>query len=219
MTARFALPSIYPITDTRTSGLSHVEQVRQLTEGGATLIQVREKEAASGEFFEAAREAVRYAHERGVKIIINDRVDIAIAAGADGVHLGQDDLPPDEARKLLGPDAIIGFSTHSAEQARTALDLPVDYIAIGPIFATSTKPDPDPVVGLAGLREVRLVTSGFPLVAIGGIDAENGAKTLANGADSLAVISSVLSEPGKITERIRAMLGLAGETTDIAADG
>src|SRR5437879_3913067 len=118
---------LYPITDTRLSGLSQAAQVAQLIEGGATLIQLREKYLPAREFYQEAQEALRLARSRGSRIIINDRVDIALALKADGVHLGQDDLPPVAARKLLGADAIIGFSTHSAEQARTAIAMPVDY--------------------------------------------------------------------------------------------
>ncbi|HUR97401.1 MAG TPA: thiamine phosphate synthase, partial [Pyrinomonadaceae bacterium] len=114
---KITVPKIYPITDTRISGLSHLEQVRRLISGGASLIQLRDKTAAAGEFYRTAFEAIDYAHQHGAKIIINDRADVALAAGADGVHLGQDDLSPDHARDLLGPSAIIGFSTHSAEQA------------------------------------------------------------------------------------------------------
>ena len=131
---KFTLPKIYPITDRRISGLSHIGQVQRLIDGGATLIQIRDKDAAGGEFYTAAVEAIEYARSRGVTIIVNDRVDIGMASGADGVHLGQDDLPPEHARKLLGDNAIIGFSTHSVEQALDAIKLPVDYIAIGPIF-------------------------------------------------------------------------------------
>ena len=170
------------------------------------MIQLRDKNAAAGEFYAQAIEAVEYAHTLGAKIIINDRVDIALATGADGVHLGQDDLPPAEARKILGPDAIIGYSTHSVDQAEAALRLPVDYLAIGPIFTTSTKANPDPVVGLEGLRDVRTAIGDFPLVAIGGIDRMNAASVLESGADSVAMISDLLSEPAGITGRLRSLL-------------
>ena len=159
---------LYPLTDRRLSGLSHAEQVSQLSEGGATLVQLREKILSPFEFYTEAEAALRVARERGVKIIINDRVDIALALKADGVHLGQDDLPPEAARRILGPDAIIGFSTHDPEQARLAAQMPVDYIAIGPIFATATKEASDPPVGLEGLRIVRQTVGTIPLVAIGG---------------------------------------------------
>ena len=185
------------------SGLSHLEQVRRLADGGATLVQLRDKTASSRELYDTALEVVNFARSNAVSIIINDRVDIAMAVGADGIHLGQDDLHPKHARVLLGAHAIIGFSTHSLEQARLALELPVDYIAIGPVFGTSTKLDPDPVVGLDGLRSVREATFGAPLVAIGGINRTNAASVLAAGADSVAVISDLLSNPDDIAERFR----------------
>ena len=169
----FQLPKIYPITDTRVSGISIPEQVERLIAGGATLVQVREKSMPSRQFYEAAAAAVAIGRSRGVLVLINDRVDIALTAGADGVHLGQDDLPPTEARKILGPNAIIGLSTHTVEQAAEGLKMPVDYLAIGPIFDTSTKLNPDAVVGTAGLKNVRRVIGGFPLVAIGGISRSN----------------------------------------------
>jgi len=200
---KFTLPKIYPITDTRISGLSHLEQVSRLVAGGALMIQLRGKTETAGEFYQAAVEAVDYAHQHGVKVIINDRADIALASGADGVHLGQDDLPPEHARSLLGKDAIIGFSTHSMGQARDALAMPIDYLAIGPIFATSTKTDHDPVVGLEGLRTVRELNDDFPIVAIGGIDRRTAASVLAAGANCVALISDIVSDPSKITERMQ----------------
>ncbi|MER3427965.1 MAG: thiamine phosphate synthase, partial [Pyrinomonas sp.] len=167
---KFLLPRVYPITDRRLAGLSHAEQVAQLTTGGAKLIQLREKQLEAGPFYEQARAAVRVARTHGALIIINDRVDIALAVEADGVHLGQTDLPPEAARRLLGQKAIIGFSTHNVEQAVAATGLPIDYLAIGPIFPTASKEKPDPVVGLEGLKRVRASLKGLPLplVAIGG---------------------------------------------------
>ncbi len=205
---KFTIPKVYPITDTRISGLSHLEQVRRLILGGASLIQLRDKHAPAGEFYTAAAECVDHAHANGAKIIINDRADIALAAGADGVHLGQDDLAPRHARDLLGQAAIIGFSTHSLKQARDAIGHPIDYIAIGPIFATETKRDSEPVVGLEGLRTIRLLDPGIPIVAIGGIDRENAAAVLAGGADCVALVSSVVSEPSEIEDRIQQLLQL-----------
>jgi thiamine-phosphate pyrophosphorylase len=200
------LPKLYPITDARLSGLSHAEQVRRLSAGGATFVQLREKHLAPREFYREAEEALRVARSLGVRLIINDRVDIALALKADGVHLGQDDLPPDAARKLLGEDAIIGFSTHSIEQASVAARLPLDYLAIGPIFETSSKENPDPVVGLDGLRRVREITGEIPLVAIGGIRPENIREVLKAGADAVAVISLLLAEPPEIETRTREIL-------------
>src|SRR5580693_8009321 len=149
------LPRLYCITDPYLSGLSHLEQVERLIDGGATLIQLRDKKAGAAQFYQAACDCLKLAHNRGARIIINDRVDVALAADADGVHLGQDDLPPEAARRLLGEHKIIGFSTHNLEQAIEASAMPVDYIAIGPVFGTSTKENPDPVVGLDLVGRVR----------------------------------------------------------------
>lgn len=198
------LPSIYPITDTRLSALSHAEQVRRLIAGGATLIQLREKASSPRAFYEDARTAVDIAHAAGAKVLINDRVDIAIAAGADGVHLGQDDMPVEAARALLGVDAIIGFSTHSVGQASAAADAPVDYLAIGPVFETKTKGDAAATVGLGGVRAVRAVIGSLPLAAIGGINAKNFGHVLAAGADSAAMIAAVII--GDIEQNMRRLL-------------
>lgn len=206
LTYSLRLPKLYPITDARFSGLTHAEQVARLSDGGASLVQLREKHLAPREFYGAAVEALDVARARGVRLIINDRVDIALALGADGVHLGQDDLPPDAARELLGTHAIIGFSTHSVEQARAAARFAVDYIAIGPIFNTSSKENPDPVVGLDGLRRVRQAVGEMPLVAIGGITVETAPEVIAAGADSVAVISLLLKDPSKIEQRVRDLL-------------
>lgn len=200
------LPKLYPITDARLSGLSHAEQVARLSDGGASLVQLREKHLSPREFFEAARDALEVARARQMRLIINDRVDIALALGADGVHLGQDDLPPLAARELLGQQAIIGFSTHTIEQAIEAARLPVDYIAIGPIYQTSSKENPDAVVGLDGLRRVRRAVGRIPLVAIGGINAANAREVIAAGADSLAVISLLWREPAETARRVGDLL-------------
>ena len=194
-------PRVYPITDFRLSGLSHAQQVERLIEGGATLVQLREKELSPSEFFYQAKSALALARKKGTRIIINDRADVAAALGADGVHLGQDDLPPEAARQLLGPAAIIGFSTHNLEQARKAATLPIDYLAIGPIFKTGTKTKPDPVVGLEGIRTVRAAVDRLTLVAIGGITFETAREVLAAGADSVAIISALVSDPDEITRR------------------
>lgn len=206
MASSFRLPRVYALTDVRLSGLSHAEQVEKLSTGGASLIQLREKHGPALQFYEQAKAAMSVAERDGVQLIINDRVDIAIAVGAHGVHLGQDDMPPDAARRLLGPEAIIGFSTHSIEQGQHALTLPIDYLAIGPIFATSTKNDASPVLGLEGLRAVRRAVGHVPLVAIGGISQSNAADVIEAGADSVAVISAFLSEPSHITEAVVEML-------------
>jgi len=202
------LPKIYPITDVSLAGISHAEQVGRLIAGGATFIQLREKHASPRDFFEAAKPAIEIARKNNVMIIINDRVDIARALGADGVHLGQDDLPPNAAREVLGPDAIIGFSTHSVEQAIDAAGLPIDYIAIGPIFETKTKENPDPIVGLDGLAEVKKNIGNIPLVAIGGIDLDNVLDVLAAGADSIALVSAIVGDPALISAKTAQLLNI-----------
>ncbi|HEY0763824.1 MAG TPA: thiamine phosphate synthase [Pyrinomonadaceae bacterium] len=198
----FRLPKVYALTNVELSGHSHAEQVELLTQGGASLIQLREKKMSALEFYEHAKAAVAV----GVPLIINDRVDVAIVVGARGVHLGQDDLPPEAARRLLGPDAIVGYSTHNIDQALAAVKLPIDYLAVGPIFQTTTKTDTFPVLGLEGLRAVRAAIGEFPLVAIGGITQANAPEAVAAGADSVAVINALLSDPNRITEMTRSLI-------------
>jgi thiamine-phosphate pyrophosphorylase len=204
----FELPRLYPITDRRLSGLSHAEQVARLCEGGARVVQLREKHLPPREFYEEAVEALRVARTFGARLIVNDRADVALAAGADGVHLGQDDMPPDAARALLGAGAVVGFSTHGVGQAGAAARLPVDYIAVGPVFVTSSKQNPDPVVGVEGVRRVREAVGRIPLVAIGGVTAESAHSVLEAGADSVAVIGALLAtaDPAEITRRTRDFL-------------
>jgi len=189
--------SFYPITDKQISGLSHSEQVVRLIDRGATVIQLREKSEHPKQFYAEAEAALRVARERGVSIIINDRVDIALALGAHGVHLGQDDLPPVVARGLLGPQAIIGLSTHSVTQARIAARLPVDYVAIGPIFPTSTKDSSNPTLGVEGIPAVKEAVGPIPLVAIGGITQENASLILQNGVSACALVSDLWREAAK----------------------
>ena len=202
----FLLPRVYALTDVRLTGLAHAEQVRRLSLGGASLVQLREKQMAPKEFYEEAKAAVAVAAQCGVQLIINDRFDVALAVGAQGVHLGQEDLSPEVARKLLGAHAIVGHSTHSVEQAIEASKLPIDYLAIGPIFATPTKSDTAPVLGLDGLRAVREAIGGFPLVAIGGITLASAREVIEAGADSVAVISALLAHPAGITEATQTLL-------------
>jgi thiamine-phosphate pyrophosphorylase len=200
MRSNFRLPPVYPITDTQISGLSHAEQVSLLADGGARFVQLREKKLSAFDFYVD----VKAAAQRGVTLIINDRVDVALAVNAAGVHLGQDDLPPEAARRLLGDEAIIGYSTHNIAQAQAAATLPIDYVAIGPIFQTTTKANPDPEVGLEGLRAVRDAIGNIPLVAIGGITVANAASVIEAGADSVALISALLSGgPASIPDRFR----------------
>jgi thiamine-phosphate pyrophosphorylase len=190
------LKRLYAITDTAVAGLSHEKIVEAIIGGGGRLIQLREKELPARDFYRAAEAAVERAHACGARLIINDRADIAKLVGADGVHLGQDDLAPDKARVLLGEDAIIGVSTHSLEQAKIADQLPVDYIAVGPIYRSITKPSASASVlgGQVGLELLRAVKAAVskPVVAIGGITINNASEVLCAGADSVAVISDLL---------------------------
>jgi thiamine-phosphate pyrophosphorylase len=205
---RLSLPRIYPLTDVHISGLSHVEQVIRLSEGGATLIQLREKNSAASDFFIEAQKAVVAARQRGVRVVINDRVDVALALGADGVHLGQEDFPPEAARDLLGPEAVIGVSTHSVEQAIQAARFRIDYLAIGPIFATTSKTITEPIVGLEKLREVRRAVGNLPIVGIGGITHDNARGVIEAGADSVAVISALLAKPNQISAQTQTLISL-----------
>lgn len=195
------IPPLYAITDDRAAE-GHVEQVRELVGCGVRFVQIRAKCSSGRELYDIVVSALEIARESGARIVVNDRVDVALASGADGVHVGQDDLPAGAARAILGPDAIVGISTHSVEQARAAAQLPVDYVAIGPIFPTATKTDADPVVGLEGLAAVREAVD-RPLVAIGGIQISNAAAVFAAGADSVAVVSG-LRAGGSLEDLVRA---------------
>jgi thiamine-phosphate pyrophosphorylase len=202
----FRLPRVYPITDTNLSGLSHAEQIDRLIAGGATLIQLRDKHAAPRDFYRQAEAALQITREHNVQLIINDRVDVALALGADGIHLGQTDMPVEAARRLLGGRVIVGISTHNLQQAELAANLPVDYVAFGPIFKTSTKEDPDPIAGLAALREVRTIVGALPVVAIGGITWANAGEAWRAGADAVSSIAALVSDPARIPENMRQML-------------
>lgn len=168
------------------------------------MIQIREKSGTPRDFFEDAAAAVRIAHDHDVVILINDRADIALMAGADGVHLGQHDLPPEAARRMLGDKAVIGISTHSVDEVSRALAQNVaDYIAFGPVFGTVTKSDHEPVVGLEKLAQIRKIVGHKPLVAIGGIKVDTLAGVFAAGADSAAIISDLYPTDMNISERYR----------------
>ena len=187
------LPPIYPITDKRISGKrAHLSILRELARGGASLVQIRDKETPLPELLLDVRRCVEFCRERDITLIINDRCDIALSCGADGVHLGQDDLPPSSARIVLGGRRLIGLSTHNARQVRRTLVLPVQYIGFGPVYTTTTKDNPDKVAGLAGLRRACLIAK-VPVVAIGGIGAGDIRAVLDAGAASAAVVSSLMS--------------------------
>jgi thiamine-phosphate pyrophosphorylase len=187
------LPRIYPILDTESlnrHGISLAVAAAAYLEGGAGILQIRHKGHWSRDLFAASQEVARLCRERGARLIVNDRADFAALLKA-GLHVGQDDLSPRDARKLLGSDAIIGLSSHSTAQLASAAGEPVDYMALGPIFATASKRKPDAVVGLDEIRRCRGLME-KPLVAIGGITLENARDVWSAGADSVAVIAGLL---------------------------
>ena len=168
--------------------------VEAAVRGGVTAVQLREKSCPNSEYLDMARRIQKVLQPSGVPLIINDRADVALAVGAAGVHLGQGDMPPGEARKLLGSDAIIGFSVETPEQAAAADHLDVDYLGVSPIFPTPTKTDLMTAWGIQGLRRLRSC-SRHRLIAIGGINASNAAAVMEAGADGIAVVSAICSAP------------------------
>ena len=164
----------------------------RLADAGVQLVQYRDKRGTARKLFEVSASLVARLGTRGVRVIVNDRADIAAMVGAGGVHVGQEDLPVEDARRVCGKSLWVGVSTHNLEQLRAAGRTSADYIAVGPIFPTSTKENPDPVVGIEFLRAARKIT-GKPLVAIGGITVESAGEVYAAGADSVAVIGDLMS--------------------------
>jgi len=190
-----SLNGLYVILDPSVSPNRPLPKVlEQSAKAGARIFQYRNKGASVKEAYAEALLLRKVTAELGVWFIVNDRCDLALAVEADGVHLGQDDLPYAEARMLLGPEKIIGLSTHNAEQVRHADKLKPDYIGFGPMFKPASKHDHDPVVGLEGLRQIRPYTS-LPIFAIGGIQADQVKAALQAGANGIAVISAVLAAP------------------------
>jgi thiamine-phosphate pyrophosphorylase len=201
------LPPLYAILDPeQTKELDGIIVLRRLLEGGAGIVQLRAKIMAPGDFLALARKARALTRARGCKLIVNDRVDIALACDADGVHLGQDDLPLGVARKLMA-QKLIGISTHSVEQATDAERDGADYIGFGPMFGTTTKATGYSVRGVDMLRQIRQAEK-IPIVAIGGIKEENVAQVWQAGADSAAIISDIL-EADDITAKVRRILRLS----------
>jgi len=200
------LPPVYPILDTASvsrAGLTVLEVAEAFLAGGAEILQFRHKDFWSREIFAAAEQVACRCSDAGVPFIVNDRADYAAMLGA-GLHVGQEDLTPVDARCVIGWEAPLGFSTHNPEQMRAAGSEPVDYVAYGPVFATTSKERPDATVGVEGLARVRAMTT-KPLVAIGGITLENAAACWSAGADSVAVIGSLLQgggTPGALRERM-----------------
>ena len=188
---RLVLPRLYVILDAGMLTEPAGDTAKKLMDAGVMLLQYRAKNAAARELWEESRAIAAVARRAKCTFFVNDRPDVAYLAGAHGVHIGQDDLDVEQARKVIGPDRWVGISTHNLEQFRKAAATSADYIAVGPIFQTRSKANPDPVVGTEFLRRVRVLTE-KPIVAIGGITLERAADVLAAGAESVAVISDIL---------------------------
>lgn len=206
---------LYALVDPeRAAGRNLAELARLLADGGATLIQLRDKQATTRVMVEEARAIKAALASSPVRLIINDRVDVALAAGADGVHVGQDDMDAADARRLLGPDAIIGLSVKTLAQVGAAPIEHLDYVAIGGVFATSSKDNPDLPIGLKGLTSLatamRAHAPGLPIGAIAGIDATNAADVIAAGADGIAVISALSSAPNP-AQAAKALRGIVDQ--------
>ncbi len=202
-TPPFRLPRFYPIADTSllaSCGLSALELSRALVEAGSKILQYRHKDTWQQSHFDEASAIARLCEQAGVLFVLNDRADYARLLKS-ALHIGQNDLPPSAARKLVN-DEVIGFSTHNGTQLRLAERQPVEYLSLGPIFATVSKHQPDPVVGLDGLRQLRPLTT-KPLCAIGGLTLANSAEVLKAGADSVAIISGLLPGPQPSAKQVR----------------
>jgi thiamine-phosphate pyrophosphorylase len=202
-----SLPRLYPILDASSfaDAESLCRSATELVAGGVTLLQYRNKSGNAQPMLEQARELKRQLGNT-VKLIMNDRADLCLAAQFDGVHVGQEDISPEAARKVMGGGLWLGVSTHNAGQLAEADRTTADYLAIGPVFATGSKANPDPVIGLEGVRQARSLTR-KPLVAIGGITRVNCREVIAAGADTVAVISALLREPRKSAEEFFRILG------------
>ncbi len=200
-------PRIYPLTANLAG--DHTMLARELLEGGASWLQVRDKSQLSDrELLRQLERIQKTASAFGASILVNDRVDLALASGASGVHLGQQDMPPEQARDLLCTDRILGLSTHNLGQFKDACRQPVDYIAVGPIFRTRTKSGACPPLGLEFLRRVRTLTD-RPLVAIGGIDLGRAEQVWSLGIESVAVVSDIVQHESP-RQRLQQYLELAG---------
>jgi thiamine-phosphate pyrophosphorylase len=191
---RLVLPRLYVILDASLLKQSEKECAVKLVAAGVRLLQYRDKKASARELLEKSRGIAELVCPQGVTFLVNDRPDVAYLAGASGVHVGQHDLNADQARAVIGKDKLVGVSTHNLEQFAAAAATSADYLAIGPIFATRTKANPDPVVGEELIRRAR-AGSDKPIVAIGGITLERAAEVITAGADSVAVISDILLAP------------------------
>lgn len=199
---RLGLPRLYVILDATLLDNSPYDCAQELAATGVRLLQYRDKSAPARNLLETSRKLVLSLSSYGASLIVNDRPDVAALAGAAGVHVGQEDLQPEQARAVVGEEMWVGVSTHNLEQFRRAAATSADYIAVGPIFPTTSKTNPDPVVGLELIRLARPLTD-KPIVAIGGVTLDCAASVIAAGADSVAVIRDVLCAAKPATQARR----------------
>jgi len=185
---------LYLVTDRDLArGRSLVDVVQPAIGGGVTAVQIREKDLGASAFLEEAMEIKRALNDSGVPLFINDRADVALAAEADGLHVGQADLPAAAARRLIGPKILLGVSVATEEEARRAVSDGADYVSVSPVFLTATKPDADRAVGLAGIERIRRAVGSTPVLAIGGIDTTNARSIVEAGSDGVSVVSAIMS--------------------------
>ena len=210
------MPKFYPILDPEIAarhGIDAVIAAEQILEGGATILQFRHKGFFSREVFAQLESVAQLCRAAGALFVVNDRADLAALTGA-ALHLGQDDLTPTAARHVVGAKTLIGFSTHNEHQLRAAAAEPADYLALGPIFGTSSKDNPDPVVGIDELRRLRPLTD-RPLVAIGGITRANVNSVLDAGADAVAIIGDLFAGDGNVRARTQEWIALTRDTQNV----
>lgn len=213
---RLVLPRLYVILDAALLTVPETECAEKLAAAGVRLLQYRNKRASARELFESSRRLSSLLIPQGVTFVVNDRADVALAADASGVHVGQEDLGAEAARSVIGGGKLLGVSTHNLEQFKQAADTSADYVAVGPVFSTSTKANPDPVVGIELIRQVRSLTD-KPIVAIGGITLERSAEVMRAGADSVAVIGDILlaAHPGQRARQYLELLEAANHAATV----
>src|ERR1035438_7784015 len=193
---RLVLPRLYVILDSALLTVPVQDCAEELADAGVRLLQYRNKTAPAGELLNTSRSLASLLIPLGVSFSVSARADVAVLAGATGIHVGQDDLEVEQARRLVGKELVLGVSTHNTEQFRKAADTSADYVAVGPVFTTSSKANPDPVIGTEFIRQVRDL-SDKPIVAIGGITLDNAASVIRAGANCVAVLSDVLRAPDR----------------------
>jgi thiamine-phosphate pyrophosphorylase len=216
MPPRVTLPKFYPILDPEIAarhGVDPIAAAEQILEGGATILQFRHKGFFSREVFAQLERVAKLCRDAHALFVVNDRADLAALTDA-ALHLGQDDLTPSAARKVVGAKTLIGFSTHNESQLRAAAAEPADYLALGPIFGTASKQNPDPVVGIDELRRLRSLTD-RPLVAIGGITRANAQSVLGAGANSVAIIGDLFAENSTVRTRTEEWVSLTRDTQNV----